>query len=340
MSATYAKDQPAGFTNEIRRVAVVGAGGSVGRPITEALLQTGRHSVTALTRAGSTSSLPDGLLAVAVDYSDPPSLVAALQGQDCLIITLAVTAPPDTQSKLIQAAAQAGVPYVMPNIWGCDVMHEPLVKSGLAWERSRAAFTEIEAAGVSSWVALVCGFWYEHSLVLGPGAFGFDFAQKRLFLNDDGHTKISISTQVQCGRAVATLLSLPRLPTDAQDDRLTLSRWHNKPVYVSSFLLSQQEAFESWLRVSGDSAPDWTIEHAPATERYEQGMARMKSGDRSGFVQAMYSRVFFPNGDGDHDTRVGLDNALLGLPVEDLDEQTRHAKARVDRGYNYLTNRN
>ncbi|PWY83332.1 oxidoreductase CipA-like protein [Aspergillus heteromorphus CBS 117.55] len=340
MSAIYAEDQPAGFVNEIRRVAIVGAGGSVGTPITQALLDTGRHTVTALTRVGSSSAVPAGVETVAVDYDSPASLVAALQGQDCLIITLAVTAPPDTQSQLVQAAAQAGIRYIMPNVWGCDVLHDPLARSGLQWDRSRAIFAEIEATGVCAWVALVCGFWYEHSLVLGPGAFGFDFPHRQLTLNDDGRTRISISTQAQCGRAVATLLSLPVLPDNAQDPRLALRRWHNQAVYIASFRLSQRDMFDSWLRVAGDRAADWTLAQAPATERYRQGMERLRQGDRSGFVQAMYSRVFFPNGDGDHESRRGLDNARLGLPVEELDAHTRQAKAMVDRGYNYMSNRN
>ncbi|CAK41411.1 hypothetical protein CBS115989_8520 [Aspergillus niger] len=339
MTGEYVKDQPAGFSNRIQRIAIVGAGGTVGRPITEELLRTGQHSVTALTRIGSTSQVPSGVQSIAVDYDDEASLVRALQGHDCLIISLSVQTPRDTQPKLLQAASQAGIRHVMPNVWGCDVMHPPLADSGLNWGGFRELVAGIEAKGMG-WTALICGFWYEHSLVLGPSAFGFDLPAKKLILNDDGNTKINISTLAQCGRAVSTLLSLPVLPEDEQDDQLTLSRWRNKPVYISSFLLSQRDMLASWLRVTGETADSWTIEQESSQGRYERGLELMKKGDHAGLLLAMYSRVLFPNGDGNHEQRRGLDNDLLRLPTEDLDEHTRQAKAMSDRGYNYMTNRN
>lgn len=239
----------------------------------------------------------------------------------------------------MQAAATAGVQYVMPNSWGCDILNESLQHSVPVWDRVAASFREVEQTGVSSWIALVCGFWYEHSLVI-PHAFGFDLARKKLTLFDDGNTKMNISTKDQVGRAVSALLSLKVLPDDENDDSSpTLSTWWNKPVYISSFLLSQRDMFESWKRVTGETDGDWTIEHGASSTRYQQGLKRMKQGDRSGFVQAMYSRIFFPSGDGVFE-RKGLANSALGLPTEDLDEQTRNARDMVERGYNYFTNRN
>ncbi|RAH59385.1 oxidoreductase CipA-like protein [Aspergillus piperis CBS 112811] len=339
MTNQYAKDQLAGFSNRIQRIAIVGAAGTVGKPITEELLRTGQHSVTALTRIGSTSQVPAGVQSITVDYDDEASLVRALQGQDCLIISLSVRTPRDTQSKLLQAASQAGIRHVMPNVWGCDVTHPPLADSGLNWGGFRDLVAGIEAEGMA-WTALICGFWYEHSLVLGPSAFGFDLSAKKLILNDDGNTKVNVSTLAQCGRAVATLLSLPVLPEDEQDDQLTMSRWRNKPMYISDFLLTQRDMLASWLRVTGDTADSWTIEQEPSQSRYERGLESVKQGDHAGLVLAMYSRVFFPNGDGNYEQRQGLDNNLLRLPTEDLDEHTREAKLMFDRGYNYMTNRN
>ncbi|KAG5812133.1 hypothetical protein H9Q74_004392 [Fusarium xylarioides] len=90
MSTTqFAKDQPEGFSNRIGRVAIVGvcfiyhllaffsdiawAGGRQGAQITEQLLKTGKHAITALTRIGSTSKLPDNVKAIPVDYEDDKS---------------------------------------------------------------------------------------------------------------------------------------------------------------------------------------------------------------------------------------------------------------------------
>lgn len=84
--------------------------------------------MTAITRSGSTNKLPDSVNSVIVDYDDETSLVEAMKGQQILIITLAVRAPPGTQSKLIRAASKAGVPYVMPNAWGTDPLNEKLMQ--------------------------------------------------------------------------------------------------------------------------------------------------------------------------------------------------------------------
>lgn len=112
--------------------------------------------------------LPQDVRSVQVDYNDTSTLVAALQDQQFLIITLSVTALPDTQSKLVQAGAKAGVPYVMPNGYGTDFTNALFAKETVSGNHVRAACTETEDTGVSSWIALVCGLWYEYSLVRGP----------------------------------------------------------------------------------------------------------------------------------------------------------------------------
>ncbi|KAJ7573845.1 hypothetical protein C8J56DRAFT_1173314 [Mycena floridula] len=70
------------MSNYIEKVAIVGAGGQMGSYIVEALLKTGKHHVTAITRIDSTCNLPTG---VDIKKVDSASLVAALQGQDALI---------------------------------------------------------------------------------------------------------------------------------------------------------------------------------------------------------------------------------------------------------------
>ena len=96
--------------------------------MTEALLKTGKHTITALTRADSKTKLPEGVTSKTFDYNEPETIVEALKGQDALIITLSGFVPPDTQSKLINAAGEAGVPWVLPNEWSPDSANEDLVK--------------------------------------------------------------------------------------------------------------------------------------------------------------------------------------------------------------------
>ena len=92
-----------------------------------ALLSEGKHAVTALTRPDSTSTLPAGLAAVKrAAYTSHKDLVEAMADQDALIITMNRTAAPDTQQRLIDAAIEAGVKYVMPNEYAHDMSNEAI----------------------------------------------------------------------------------------------------------------------------------------------------------------------------------------------------------------------
>lgn len=301
-------------------------------------MKTGRHTVTALTRPGSKNKLAAGVKAVPVDYDDEQSVVAALKDQQFLVITLPVTAPKDTHAKLVRAAAVAGIRYIMPGYYGSDIANKELMSEELLSDDPSRLCAEVEATGFSSWIVMVCGLWYEYSLVMGPTWLGFDLPQRKLTFYDDGNTKINVTTFEQCGRAVAALASLKELPDDESDTSPTVSSWANKPLYVSSFLISQRDIFESWKRVRGETDADWTTEYEGSQERYRRGLAQRDEAKdpltlRMGLALAAFVRLFFPNGDGAYETTRGLANGALGLPQEDLDERTAVAKKMLDEGY-------
>ncbi|RFU80461.1 hypothetical protein TARUN_1754 [Trichoderma arundinaceum] len=332
MSIKYAKDQPAGFTNRIERVAIIGAGGQVGKPIAEELLKTGKHTVTAITRVGSSSDLPKGVQVVQVDYDDEKTLIEGLKGQQFLFISLAVTAPKDVQAKIISAAATAGVQWIMPNSYGADPTNKALLKDVLLLEGAEGGVGAVEQAGLS-WIYMSCSFWYEYSLSMGNPLYGFDITDRKVTFYDDGKTRINTSTWRQCGRAAAQLLSLKELPDDENDQSPTISQWRNKPLYISSFLVSQRDMLDSLNRVLGTADSDWQIEYEPADARYKRGQEIMKTGNVAGFAMAMYSRTFYPNGDGNYEAKYGLANKALGLPEEKLDDATKLAVEMAEAGF-------
>ncbi|KAF2789114.1 putative oxidoreductase CipA [Melanomma pulvis-pyrius CBS 109.77] len=315
-------------TNHIEKVAIVGVSGNLGKHFTEELLETGRHVVTALTRPGSKAILPAGVKVAQVDYDDEEVLVSALKGQQFLVITLSVLAPPDTHSKIVKAAVKAGVPYIMPNVYGWDIFNKTLREDTPHGPATLEKTLEIETLG-SAYIAMVCGFWFEWSVALSPDSFGFDIRNKKVTFYDDGKTRINVSTWRQCGRALSALLSLPE---DGASP--ALSQWKNKPLYIDSFAVSQRDILDSIHRVAGTSDDDWEISFEPSSERYRNGMDEMQKGARSGFVKAMYARVFFPGGGGAFEPAQGLANDVLGLPKEDLDEATRRAVDMAEGGWN------
>lgn len=169
------------------------------------LLKTGKHKITAITRADSTSKLPSGIEIKRVDYNDQKSLVEALQGQEVLIITLGIFAAPDQQTKLIQAAAAAKVAWVIPNEFGNDNANPALLKDVPINAGKTHYREEIEKLGVSSWLGICCNFRYVYSL--SRGNFAIDIKNRTATLWDDGNTRVNTSTLPQVGRAIANLLA-------------------------------------------------------------------------------------------------------------------------------------
>jgi hypothetical protein len=306
------------------------ASGHLGQHFTNSLLATKKHTVTAITRSGSKATFPAGVNVAEVDYTDDgESLVSALRGQQFLVITLSVTAPPDTHSKIVKAAVEAGVPYIMPNVHGIDIFNESLRKEAFPSHNNlETNVLQIEKLG-SSYIALVCGFWYEWSLSLGENFFGIDIKNRKATFFDDGGTRVNVSTWNQCGRALAAFLSLPE-----DNASPALSDWKNKPLYINSFTISQRDMLDSVHRVTGSADEDWEISYEPSVERYKRGIKEMQDGLHTGFVKVMYTRNFFPGQGGDFESEKGVANEKLGLPNEDLDVATKRAVDMAESGWN------
>jgi len=339
MVTQYANQQPQGFKNKIENVAIVGAGGQCGKHIVDAILKAGKHKITAITREGSTSKIPEGVQVKPVNYEQSSTLVEALRGQDALIITMSITAPDGQSTKLIEAAAAANVPWILPNDWGCDFAAEGVGRDIIIGPKKEQEHHHIESLGKSTYTGVACGFWYEYSLARGVDYVGFDFKNKTVLFFDDGNTRISMSSWPQTGRAAAQLLGLKLLPDDENDKSPTLAEFRNRLSYVASFTINQKEMFESVLRVTGDKESDWKVSYEPVKDVYAKGMERLKAGDTDGFPQLLYARMFFPDknnpnlGCGNTEELRGLDNEKLGLSKEELDDYTKVGVRLAETGF-------
>jgi NAD(P)-dependent dehydrogenase (short-subunit alcohol dehydrogenase family) len=324
----YASQQAPNFVNRLQNIAIVGASGTIGSKIVSALLAKNTFTITAITRADSKATFDPSIKIARVDYTNPSTLVTALQGQDCLIITLSVSAARDTQSKLIHAAASAHIPWILPNEFG---MYNTEAAQLDTVGPSKTADRNLIASLGLAWIGLTCGFWYEHSLS-GPQLFGFDISKRNVVFFDDGRQKLNTSTYAQTGRAVGEILSLPILPYDENDASLTLSSYRDRMVFVSSFAVSQRDMFESVKRVTGTVEGEWSVEVEAARERFAGAREEVRKGNYAAFGKCLYSRYFFDD-EGLFEKSHGLDNGRLGLEEEDLDEATGRAVELVESGY-------
>lgn len=184
--------------------------------------------------------------------------------------------------------------------------------------------------GVSSSIVLCCGFWYQWSLALGEQWFGFTIKERKVTFFDDGNRVITVSTWDQCGRALASLLSLPESGASP-----SLSQFKNKEVLIHSFRVSQRHMLDSLHRVLGTTDADWEITYEPVEKRIADGSAEMTKGIFTGFVKVLYGDGFlYTNEKADFAQTMEPANELLNLPKEDLDEATREAVAMVEGGWN------
>ena len=179
-----------------------------------------------------------------------------------------------------------------------------MLKDNFIGERKTKYRDYIEQLGKSSWIGIVCNFWYEFSLAGSSSRYGFDFKTRTVTFLDDGNTRINTSTWPQTGRAVAKLLSLKVLKDDASDKSACLKDFRNKFVYVSSFNISQKDMLDSIMRVTGTML---------------------------GFAKLVYSRSFYPDMSGNYEATKSLHNDILGLPKEDLDEYTTIAVGMAEK---------
>lgn len=96
---------------------------------------------------------------------------------------MSARAPTDLHPRIVNAAAETGVKYVVPNYYGYPLRERggsatsDALLSGFG--RFIDEFKSVEAKEVR-WSALCCGFWYEYSLGMGQAWFGFDVAARKV----------------------------------------------------------------------------------------------------------------------------------------------------------------
>jgi hypothetical protein len=293
-------------------------------------VKTRRHKVTALTRLDSKGKVPDGVTSVGVNYDDESSIIEALKGQQFLVITLSVHAPDDLHSRIAAAAGKAGVPYIMPNVFGYPINPDDVKEHDRYGKLIMNRVADVERTNFSTPIKMSCGFWYEWSLALGNQWFGFSIKDRKVTFFDDGKRIITVSTWNQCGRALAALLSLPE-----SEGPMSLASFKNKDVLFNSFRVSQRDMLDSLHRVLGTTDADWETEYEPTAKRVQDGAEELKNGIFTGFPKMLYGGVFLEsNPFSDYAATMPLANEALGLPTEDLDEATKRTVDMVESGWN------
>ncbi|KAF2023288.1 NAD(P)-binding protein, partial [Setomelanomma holmii] len=292
-----------------RKIAMVGATGTIGSVTLSTLLKSGLHTITAISRAKSNASFPPEVHVKKGDYSDPSFLASALQGQDVLIMQLAYHHEAmESQIPLIEAAAKAGVRWVLPTEFGSDPL-SPLAKDFFPMLGIKKKYRDLIEEKGMSWVAVANNPWFDWSLA--RGMWSIDIPRKKATIYNVRDAKFNTSTLAQVGRGVAALLSLPDEKLDA---------FKNRPVYLRSFFVNQRDILNSAIRATGTNESDWDVKTQEPEEAIKASREAVAAGNMMAVVGEFYTAHMQKGRGGDYEEKAVEDAKLLGLQKEALDE--------------------
>ena len=151
--------------NVLQNVALIGATGNIGSRVLAALLDQGRHALTAITRSTSKSTFPAGVTVYRGNLEDPSFLQSSLAGKDVLVSLVAHDAL-RCETLFLEAAERVGVKVFIPSDYGNPLSDQRFVRALPTMKQKmklavRARETDVVLVNV------VTGFWID-LVRLGP----------------------------------------------------------------------------------------------------------------------------------------------------------------------------
>jgi uncharacterized protein YbjT (DUF2867 family) len=292
--------------SEIKTVAVAGATGNLGPKIVDALLKSGKFTVTVLKRAGSTATVPAGVKTIDVDYTSPESVEQALAGQDAVVCSLNPVADA-AQRALLDGAIKVGVKRFLPAEFGSD-MANPRFRNlpVFGFKLQMEQYVEEKTAGTdTSYSYVTNGVFLDWGLETG---FVIDPAKKAATVYDHGDTKFSTTRLATVGQAVAGVLAHP-------------DETKNRVVAVYEAITTQRELIA--LAQKAKPGLEFAITDLDSKQVLAKSYAAVAAGDYSLPVMYDFIRAAGFGANDTPDFGGPNDNELLG--IKQLSEQELQA---------------
>lgn len=295
----------------IKKVTLVGANGTLGCKILDALRAEHSFCLSVLRRKSSSSlSTSPGqdingrnieVLLVGDDMSTD-ELAKVLRGQDAVIASFPLRDVGE-HLRLVEACALAGVRRFIPADFGsCDAESaraQELLKlyRDKSSVRHRAEELAREYEGFS-WTTLTCGHFFDWGLK--ETFLHFDIPKKKADLLDAGNDKASYSTLGRIAEAVVRVL-------------LMEEKTRNRALFVQSFSVTQREVLAVLEKTTGGK---WKIEELESGAFIEEQKGWVKSGNKFAVEELVWA---LGTVDADWRGREGFAMELLTLEDEDLE---------------------
>jgi hypothetical protein len=129
-------------------------------------------------------------------------------------------------------------------------------------------------------------------------------------LYDNGTGKFDSINITSLGVIVSGILSRP-------------DEFQNRYVYVSEFIISQNEIFEALLKTTKTTLEDWTITHRTTDDLRKEGLEKIGNGNFIGALDLIFAAIFKAGIGSDFSATRKLDNEAVGLKQADLVESTK-----------------
>jgi hypothetical protein len=286
---TFHKSSSHSFSNSLE------ASGNIGVPLVFALLKA-HYTVTALTRADSNTSFPEGVQVISVDYTSVTELTQVLKGQQAVI---SVLGPYGLvfQQNIVEAAAAAGVTRFLPAEFGADLLnsrtaafHAHIIKV----DAQKLLVQKAKETGMS-YTLIFTGPFLDWGLRNG---FILDVKNHKGTLYDKGLNDFSATTIATIVTAILGCLE-------------HLKETENRGVYIQDAVVSQQKLLEMARKL--DPQQEWQLNYANTADMEKAANEAFERKDPDIMSQA--GAVFRAHFGGEEFGMPfkKLDNELLGI---------------------------
>ncbi|KAF2028240.1 NAD(P)-binding protein [Setomelanomma holmii] len=292
---------------EIKKLAILGPGGSVGSAIIKELLKDGqRFDITAITRQSSTyTSPPDSNIThKIVDYSAFDSLVAAFTGQDAIVNCVTGGATQyDPSKRIIDAAIAAGVMFFFANEFVSNLMSEQykrLPESFVgAKVRIRAYIEELAKQGKIAWTSLNGGPFFDMC---------FDVANRRARIYGTGDNPLFWTPLPTIAFAAANMLRNPEPII-------------NQPIYICNMPHLTQNILLATLESVLDTK--FTVEKVDIKKINEHSLIALGRGETMKAMKGLTVSNQFYEGDCGNDFSRLIENETVGVEMKSVEDAVR-----------------
>ncbi|KAH7376733.1 hypothetical protein B0T11DRAFT_335849 [Plectosphaerella cucumerina] len=239
-------------------VAVAGGTGDVGRTIVEALLETGKHTVFVLGRKASTTSGPNDVKSLVVDYNNIDGLTKVLDDNsiDTIISAIQMEGPGvQAQANLIVAAGKSSkAKRFIPSEYSGFAPDEAEDVAGDEFTAAQKdAIKAVKKAGLT-YTRFVNGLFMDYfgqphvPSHLRPFKWVFDMATRRVAIPGTGDELITMTYSKDMARFVARLVE--------EDEWPEYSLVSGSDASLNQVVALIEKALGSKLDVARDSAED------------------------------------------------------------------------------------